>query len=112
MQCRGRLLFAGAEHILILLPSAFSSELRRSVTGIHDPSSSERNLHVDPVGVLDVQTGIGVVFGARATLCHIAGSGFLRETRYPNREVIDHAGRALMVEGDQRPGGAEANNSE
>ena len=80
--------------------------------GIHDPSPAKRDLHVDPVGVLDVQTGIGVVFGARTTLCHIAGSGVLGETGYPNREVIDNAGGALMVERDQRPGGTEANNSE
>src|SRR5258706_10687747 len=70
------------------------------------------DLHVDPVGVLDVQAGIGVVFDARAALHHIARSGFLGEARYADREVIDNSGRALMIERDQRPGVSEANDSE
>src|SRR5258708_7751327 len=74
-------------------------------------SPLRKDLHVDPVGILDVQAGIGVVFRTRTTLCHIARSGFLAETRYPDREVIHNSGRALMVERDQRPGDTEANNS-
>src|SRR6266478_757948 len=74
-------------------------------------SPLRKDLHVDPVGILDVQPGIGVVFRTRTTLCHIACSRFLAETGYPDREVIHNSGRALMIERDQRPGIAEANNS-
>src|SRR5262249_6145871 len=40
-----------------------------------------------------------------------ARSGFPAETRYPDREVIDDAGRTAMIERDQHLGVAEANYS-
>ena len=59
-----------------------------------------------------MQTRIGVIQRSCSTLHRIAGSGLLGETGYPDREVIDNSGRALMIERDQRPVVAEANNSE
>src|SRR5258707_3626947 len=75
-------------------------------------SSLRKNLHIDPVGVLDVQARIGVVFRSPIALLQIACRGFLAETGNADREVIHDSGRALMVERNQCPGGAEANNSE
>src|SRR5712671_790508 len=69
------------------------------------------NLHVDPVGILDVQTGIVALQGSRTTLCQIARSGFPVETGYSDREVIHDAGRASAVHGDQHLGVDEANDS-
>src|SRR5258705_7701125 len=70
-----------------------------------------RDLHADPVGILDVQSGIVALQGSRTTLCQIAPSGLRGETRYPDGEVVDHAGRASIVERDQHLGVTEANNS-
>ena len=70
-----------------------------------------RNLHVNPVGILDVQPGVVALQGSCTALRQIACRGFPAETRYPDREVIDDAGRASMVERDQHLGVAEANDS-
>src|SRR5262249_33510327 len=56
-----------------------------------------KDLHVDPIRVLDVQTSIGVVQRRRAALHQVARSGFLAETGYPDREVIDNPGWTLLV---------------
>ena len=76
------------------------------------PSSLRKDLHIDPVGVLDVQAGIGVVFRISIALLQIACRGVLAETGNADSEVIHNSGRALMVERDQSPGVTEANNSE
>src|SRR6266550_4075097 len=65
------------------------------------------DLHIDAIGILDVQTGIRIVFRTGATLSYIACSSFLAEAGYSNREVIHNSGRALAIEGDQRPVGPE-----
>src|SRR6266566_5222104 len=77
-----------------------------------DPSSLKRDLHVDPVGIVDVQAMIGIVTDAASALGQIACSGFLGETGYANREVIDNFGRALTVQRDQSPVRTETNDSE
>src|SRR5207237_9846815 len=72
----------------------------------------KRDLHVNPVGVIDVQTVIGIVSDTRTMLGQITRGRLLGETGYPDREVIDNCGGALTVERDQRPVITEANNSE
>jgi hypothetical protein len=77
-----------------------------------DPSSLKRDLHVDPVGIVDVQAMIGIVSDTASALGQIACGGFLGETGYANREVIDNFGRALTVQRDQSPVRTETNDSE
>src|SRR3989442_6663577 len=55
---------------------------------------------------------IGIVTDAASALGQIACSGFLGETGYANREVIDNFGRALTVQRDQSPVRTETNDSE
>src|SRR5262245_35249544 len=71
-----------------------------------------KDLHIDPVRILDVQAGIRIVLRGCAALSHIAHSGFLAEARYPDRKVVHNSGGALTIERDQRPVGAEADDSE
>src|SRR5207244_5715277 len=59
-----------------------------------------------------VQAMIGIVTDAASALGQIACSGFLGETGYANREVIDNFGRALTVQRDQSPVRTETNDSE
>jgi len=72
----------------------------------------KRDLHVDPVGIVDVQAMIGIVTDTASALGQIACGGFLGETGYANREVIDNFGRALTVQRDQSPVRTETNDSE
>src|SRR5215831_10456887 len=69
------------------------------------------DLHVNSVRIFDVQTRVGVVQRVRSALYQIAGSRFLAETGYADCKVIHNTRRALTVEGDQCPVGAEADNS-
>jgi len=55
---------------------------------------------------------IGIVTDAASALGQIACGGFLGETGYANREVIDNFGRALTVQRDQSPVRTETNDSE
>src|SRR5213593_3593906 len=77
-----------------------------------DPSPLKRDLHVDPVGIVDVQAMIGIVTDTAPALGQIACGGFLGETRYADREVIDNFGRALTVQRDQSPVRTETNDSQ
>src|SRR5947207_9237592 len=70
------------------------------------------NLHIDAVGILDVQTGIRIVFRSRAALPQVPRSRFLAEAGHPDRKVVHHSGRTLSIEGNQRAVGPEPNNSE
>src|SRR5262245_60275062 len=65
-------------------------------------SSLKRDLHVDPIGILDVQTGKVALQGSRAALCQIASDRFPRGAGNPNREMIYSAGRASDIERYQR----------
>src|SRR5207302_11382405 len=56
-------------------------------------SGLRSDLHVDSVGVLDVQTGQVALQGSRAALGQIARDRFPREAGNPDREVIHSAGR-------------------
>ena len=76
------------------------------------PSPLTEDLHVDPIRVLDVQTGIGVVERGHATRGQIARRGFLGEAGHANGKVIDNSRRALTVEGDQRPAVTDTEDSE
>src|SRR5579871_1539541 len=75
------------------------------------PASPLRDLHVNPIRILDVQTRVVALQRSRSTLCQIARGRFPAETGYPDREVVNNSGWASMVEGDQHLGIAEANNS-
>src|SRR5262245_2276188 len=70
-----------------------------------------RNLHVDPVGILDVETGIVALQRIGAALREIAHPGVPGEARDPDSEMIDTRGRASIVERDQHSAVAEANDS-
>src|SRR5438552_13773596 len=73
-------------------------------------SGLRRDLHVDSIRVLDVQTGQVALQGSRAALGQIARDRFPREAGNPDREVINSAGRASDIERYQRLGVAEPNN--
>jgi hypothetical protein len=60
-------------------------------------------LHVDPVGVLDVQAGEIAVRYRRAALLELARHRLLVETGYPDREVIDLSGLSWLKETSTRP---------
>src|ERR1051326_3837726 len=68
-----------------------------------------RNLHVDPVGILDVETGIVALQGHSATLREIARRGGRVEARDADREVVDRASRTSEVDRHQYLAVAEAN---
>src|SRR5215813_3195004 len=55
---------------------------------------------------------VGIVTDTASALGQIACGGFLGETGYANREVIDNFGRALTVQRDQSPVRTEPNDSE
>src|ERR1700750_2071351 len=67
-------------------------------------------LHVDPIGILGVQTGIGVVELSGTALPQIARRRLLVETGDAEREMVNDPGRALRIERNQRAVVAKANN--
>jgi hypothetical protein len=87
-----------------------SGKRRQGTEILYHPSSLclLRNLHIDPVGVFDVQTGIVTLQGIGAALRQIARGGVPAEPGDSNGEVIHGAGRASMVERDEHVGIAEA----
>src|SRR5207248_5936936 len=70
-----------------------------------------RNLHVDPVGILDVETGIIALRRSRSTLCKITRIRLRVETRNPDREVIDQCRTSAIIERDQHARIAQANDA-
>src|SRR5215471_15558312 len=92
-------------------PAMAAASLPTTNIWLRSRRSSLRNLHVDPVRILDVQTRIVALQRRRTALCQIVRRGFPAETGYSDREVIHNAGRASVVERDQHLGVAEANDS-
>jgi hypothetical protein len=77
-----------------------------------DASRLTEYLHVDAVGILDVQARIWVLQWSNPMLGEVARGGFTVETRHPDREVIHNSGGALTIERHERPAVAEADDPE
>src|SRR6516162_5520886 len=67
------------------------------------------DLHIDPVGILDVQPCIVALQRCRTALLQIAFDSRPVEGRYPDREMIHDPGRPSVIERHQHVLVAEAN---